>query len=65
MLAQYTGKLPLFVQKQFDLKAGLPDMTNVFVKYVFYFAHEMKNMYISVVASPLMKDKYFPLHSMK
>ena len=27
MLAQYTGKLPLFVQKQFDLKAGLPDMT--------------------------------------
>ena len=24
-----------------------------------------KNMYISFVASPLMKYKYFPLHSMK
>ena len=35
------------------------------VKYVFYFTREVKNMYISFVASPLMKYKYFPLHSMK
>ena len=26
---------------------------------------EVKNMYISFVASPLMKYKYFPLHSVK
>ena len=36
-----------------------------FVKYVFYFTREVKNMYISFVASPLMKYKYFPLHSVK
>ena len=35
------------------------------VKYVFYFTREVKNMYISFVASPLMKYKYFPLHSVK
>ena len=39
--------------------------SNVFVKYVFYFTREVKNMYISFVASPLMKYKYFPLHSGK
>ena len=33
--------------------------SNLFVKYVFYFTHEVKNMYISFVASPLMKYKYF------
>ena len=39
--------------------------SNVFVKYVFYFTCEVENMYISFVASPLMKYKYFPLHSVK
>ena len=39
--------------------------SNVFVKYVFYFTREVKNVYISFVASPLMKYKYFPLHSVK
>ena len=39
--------------------------SNVFVKYVFYFTREVKNMYISFVASPLMKYKYFSLHSVK
>ena len=37
----------------------------IFVGYGFYFSREVKNMYISFVASPLMKYKYFPLHSMK
>ena len=37
----------------------------IFVEYGFYFTREVKNMYISFVASPLMKYKYFPLHSMK
>ena len=37
----------------------------IFVEYDFYFTREVKNMYISFVASPLMKYKYFPLHSMK
>ena len=37
----------------------------IFVEYGFYFSREVKNMYISFVASPLMKYKYFPLHSMK
>ena len=36
-----------------------------FVEYGFYFTCEVKNMYISFVASPLMKYKYFPLHSIK
>ena len=35
----------------------------IFVEYGFYFTREVKNMYISFVASPLMKYKYFPLHS--
>ena len=39
--------------------------SNVFVKYVFYFTREVKNMFILFVASPLMKYKYFPLHLMK
>ena len=43
--------------------------SNVFVEYGFYFTREVKNMYISFVAkfvaSPLMKYKYFSLHSMK
>ena len=37
----------------------------IFVKYGFNFTRELKNMYISFVASPLMKYKYFSLHSMK
>ena len=37
----------------------------IFVEYGFYFTHEVKNMYISFVALPLMKYKYFPLHSIK
>ena len=37
----------------------------IFVEYGFYYTREVKNMYISFVASPLMKYKYFPLHSMK
>ena len=37
----------------------------IFVEYGFYFTRKVKNMYISFVASPLMKYKYFPLHSMK
>ena len=39
--------------------------SNVFVQYVFYFTREVKNMYISIVASSLMKYKYIPLHSVK
>ena len=37
----------------------------MFVEYGFNFTREMKNIYISFVASPLMKCKYFALHSMK
>ena len=40
----------------------------VVIKYkniVFYFTREVKNMYISFVASPRMKYKYFPLRSIK
>ena len=37
----------------------------ILVEYGFYFTREAKNMYISFVASPLMKYKYFPLHSMQ
>ena len=37
----------------------------IFVEYGFYFTHEVKNMFISFVASPLMKYKYFQLRSMK
>ena len=33
--------------------------SNVFVEYGFYFTREVKNMYISFVASPLMKYKNF------
>ena len=36
-----------------------------FVKYGFYFIREMKNMYTSFVALPLIKYKYFPLFSLK
>ena len=39
--------------------------SNVSVEYRFYFTREMKNMYISFVASPLMTYKYFKLHLMK
>ena len=37
----------------------------IFVEYGFNFTREVKNMYISFVASPLMKYKYFSLHWMK
>ena len=37
----------------------------IFVEYGFNFTREVKNIYISFVASPLMKYKYFALHSMK
>ena len=37
----------------------------IFIEYGFYFTREVKNNYISFVAWPLMKYKYFPLHSMK
>ena len=37
----------------------------IFVEYDFNFTREVKNMYISFEASPLIKYKYFPLHSMK
>ena len=39
--------------------------SKIFVKYVFYFTREVKKMHISFLVSPLMKYKYFPLHSMK
>ena len=37
----------------------------IFAEYGFNFTREVKNMYISFVDSPLMKYKYFPLHSVK
>ena len=43
----------------------IKENSNVLVKYVFYFTREVKNIYISFVASPLMKYKYFPFHSVK
>ena len=37
----------------------------IFVEYGFNFTREVKNMYISFVALPLMKYKYFPIRWMK
>ena len=37
----------------------------IFVEYGFNFTREVKHIYISFVASPLMKYKYFALNSMK